>query len=131
MEEFDDLVRSPDDSGALDLSHQAWTALDDVIWSWCVCGRLSHPLLFLGSSARQRLSRYRLCVHTRGSPGRPCPCSWLLVRVMAPTTRTYRSPPTHPNLVHHARPPSIHTSSTLHRRSPPAAARCYTRLDTT
>jgi hypothetical protein len=40
MEEFDDLVRSPDDSGALDLSHQAWTALDDVIWSWCVCPSL-------------------------------------------------------------------------------------------
>eukprot|EP00949_MAST-11_sp_MAST-11-sp1_P004719 g4719.t1 len=34
MEEFDDLLQAPDDSGYLDLSHRAWSSLDDVLWSW-------------------------------------------------------------------------------------------------
>lgn len=34
MEEFDDLLQKPDDSGVLDMSHRAWVTLDDVIWSW-------------------------------------------------------------------------------------------------
>ena len=34
MEEFDDLVQAPDDSGLLDLSHRAWVTLDDAIWTW-------------------------------------------------------------------------------------------------
>lgn len=36
MEEFDDLLQKPDDSGVLDMSHRAWVTLDDVIWTWCV-----------------------------------------------------------------------------------------------
>jgi len=34
MEEFDELVQAPDDSGVLDLSHRAWVTLDDAIWTW-------------------------------------------------------------------------------------------------
>ena len=34
MEEFDDLIAAPDDSGMLDLSHRAWVTLDDAIWTW-------------------------------------------------------------------------------------------------
>ena len=34
MEEFDELVQAPDDSGLLDLSHRAWVTLDDAIWTW-------------------------------------------------------------------------------------------------
>jgi len=34
MEEFDDLVQQPDESGVLDLSHRAWVTLDDQIWTW-------------------------------------------------------------------------------------------------
>lgn len=34
MEEFDDLLKEPDDSGYLDLSHRAWSTLDDVLWTW-------------------------------------------------------------------------------------------------
>ena len=34
MEEFDDLLKEPDESGYLDLSHRAWSTLDDVLWTW-------------------------------------------------------------------------------------------------
>ena len=34
MEEVDDLLKEPDDSGYLDLSHRAWSTLDDVLWTW-------------------------------------------------------------------------------------------------
>jgi Leucine-rich repeat (LRR) protein len=34
MEEFDDLLQQPDDSGYLDLSHRAWSTLDNVLWTW-------------------------------------------------------------------------------------------------
>lgn len=34
MEDFDDLLRSPDSNGALDLSHNAWAILDEVVWTW-------------------------------------------------------------------------------------------------
>lgn len=34
MEEFDDLLKEPDESGYLDLSHRAWATLDDVLWTW-------------------------------------------------------------------------------------------------
>lgn len=34
MEEFDDLIQQPDDSGLLDLSHRAWVTLDKAIWTW-------------------------------------------------------------------------------------------------
>ena len=34
MEEFDDLLQAPDDSGYLDLSHRAWQTLDNVLWTW-------------------------------------------------------------------------------------------------
>ena len=34
MEEFDDLLQAPDDSGYLDLSHRAWSTLDNVLWTW-------------------------------------------------------------------------------------------------
>mmetsp|Transcript_12598 Transcript_12598/g.22870 ORF Transcript_12598/g.22870 Transcript_12598/m.22870 type:complete len:300 (+) Transcript_12598:225-1124(+) len=34
MEDFDDLVQCPDESGTIDLSHRAWVTLDDAVWSW-------------------------------------------------------------------------------------------------
>jgi len=34
MEDFDDIVQSPNDKGSIDLSHRAWVKLDDAIWSW-------------------------------------------------------------------------------------------------
>ena len=34
MEEFDDLVERPNDSGELDMSHRAWKILEDSVWEW-------------------------------------------------------------------------------------------------
>lgn len=34
MEDFDDLLHEPDESGVLDLSHNAWSVLDEVVWTW-------------------------------------------------------------------------------------------------
>ena len=34
MEDFDDLLHEPDESGVLDLSHNAWAVLDEVVWTW-------------------------------------------------------------------------------------------------
>lgn len=33
MEEFDDLVPTPDESGVLELTYRAWKVLDDVVWT--------------------------------------------------------------------------------------------------
>lgn len=33
MEDFDELLPTADDDGSLDLSHRAWTDVDDVIWT--------------------------------------------------------------------------------------------------
>lgn len=33
MEEFDELVPTADESGALDLSHRAWKEVDDIVWT--------------------------------------------------------------------------------------------------
>mmetsp|Transcript_95119 Transcript_95119/g.264299 ORF Transcript_95119/g.264299 Transcript_95119/m.264299 type:complete len:258 (-) Transcript_95119:34-807(-) len=34
MEEFDDGLQKPDESGLLDMSHRAWRMLDETIWGW-------------------------------------------------------------------------------------------------
>ena len=44
MEEFDDLVQKPDESGRLDLSHRAWVTLDDTLWEF------GDTLLYLNAS---------------------------------------------------------------------------------
>jgi hypothetical protein len=36
MEEFDEELQQPDRHGVLDMSHRAWAALDEKLWSWCV-----------------------------------------------------------------------------------------------
>ena len=33
MEEFDELMPTPDDDGRLELSHRAWQHVDEVVWT--------------------------------------------------------------------------------------------------
>ena len=33
MEEFDDLVPTPDEDGGLELSYRGWSLIDDVVWT--------------------------------------------------------------------------------------------------
>jgi len=44
MEEFEDLVPTPDDEGRLELTYRAWSTVDDVIWT------MGRTLVFLDLS---------------------------------------------------------------------------------